>query len=76
MRLTGKNSFKNILRYISVCVVLHNFLVGNREDELEEVGDDLSEIDADNELNRHVADYRDLATRREQVRNYVLEHNY
>jgi hypothetical protein len=28
MRLTGKRSFERILCYISVCVVLHNFLVG------------------------------------------------
>jgi hypothetical protein len=73
MQLTGKRSFKKILRLISVCVVLHNFLVGNREDDLDEDGDDLSEIDADNKLNRPVADYMESNTRREQVKNYVLE---
>jgi hypothetical protein len=77
MRLTGKKSFKKILRYITVCVVLHNFLVGNREDELDEdCDDDLSEIDADNELNHPVADYMDGSTRRDQVKNYLLENNY
>ena len=76
MRLTGKRSFKKILRYISACVVLHNFLVGKREDDLEEDWDDLSEIDANNELNHPVADYMDSGTRREQVKNYVLENNY
>jgi hypothetical protein len=77
MRLKGKRSFKKILRYVTVCVVLHNFLVERREDEIDDVGDDdLSEIDADNELNCPVADYLDSATRREQVKNYVLENNY
>ena len=77
MRLTGKRSFKNILRYVTVCVVLHNFLVGNREDEMDDVGDDdLSEINADNELNCPVANYLDSATHREQVKNYVLENHY
>jgi hypothetical protein len=57
--------------------VLHNFLVGKREDEMDDIGDDdLSEIDADNELNCPVADYLDSATRREQVKNYMLENNY
>ena len=77
MRLTGKKSFKKILRYVTVCIVLHNFLVGNREDEMDDVSDDdLSEIDADNELNQPVADYLDTATRREQVKNYVLENDH
>jgi hypothetical protein len=49
-----------------------------RKDDLDEVSDGLSKIDADNELNCPVAnDYRDLATRPgEQVKNYVLENNY
>jgi hypothetical protein len=77
MRLTGKRSFKKILCYVTVCVVLHNFLVEKREDEMDDVGnDDLSEIDADNKLNCPVADYLDSATHREQVKNYVLENNY
>jgi hypothetical protein len=76
MRLTGKKSFKKILRYITVCVVLHNFLVGKREDDLNEADEDLSDIDADNELNSPVPDYLASTTRREQVKNYVLENNY
>ena len=76
MQLTGKKSFKKILRFVTVCVILHNFLVGKREDDLDEAGDDLSSIDANNELNCPVADYLDSATRREQVKNYVLENNY
>jgi hypothetical protein len=76
MRLTGKKSFKKILRFVTVCIILHNFLVGKREDDLDEAGDNLSEIDANNELNCPVADYLDLATRREQVKNYVLENNH
>jgi hypothetical protein len=76
MRLTGKKTFKKILRYVTVCVTLHNFLVGKREDELEEDCDsDLSDIDADNELNNPVADFMDSSTRRDQVKNYVLENN-
>jgi hypothetical protein len=75
---TGKNSFKKILGFNTVsCAILHNFLVvGKREDDLDEVGDHLSQIDADNELNCPVANYRDLATHREQVKDYVLENNY
>ena len=76
MRLSGKKSFKKILRYITTCVVLHNFLVERREDDIEEDWDELSEIDANNELNRPVADYMNSETRREQVKNYVLENNY
>jgi hypothetical protein len=76
MRLTGKRSFKKILRYVTVCVVLHNFLIGKREEDFDEVCDDLSEIDADNELNCPVAGFQDSATRREQVKNYVLENDY
>ncbi len=77
MRLTGKRSFKKILCYISACVVLHNFLVGKREDDVGHAGeDDLSEIDADNELNRPIPDHAESASRREQVKNYVLENNH
>jgi hypothetical protein len=76
MRLSGKKLFKNILRYITACVVLHNFLVAKREDDIEEDWDELSEIDANNELNHLAADYMNSETRREQVKNYVLENNY
>jgi hypothetical protein len=76
MRPTGKKSLKKILCFVTVCIILHNFLVGKREDDLDEVGDDLSEIDANNELSCPVADYLDLVTCREQVKNYVLENNY
>jgi hypothetical protein len=75
MRLTGKKSFKKILRYVTVCIVLHNFLIEKREDDLDEASDDLSDIDADNELNCPVPDYMDSTTRREQVKNYVLENS-
>jgi hypothetical protein len=69
--------FQKILRYITVCVVLHNFLVDKREDEMADVGNDnLSEIDANNKLKCPVADFLDLVTRREQVKNYVLENHY
>jgi hypothetical protein len=50
MRLTGKKPFKQILWHITVCIVLHNFLVEKREDKINEVPDNLSEIDVDNEL--------------------------
>ena len=77
MRLTGKKSFQRILCYISVCAVLRNFLVGKREDDLGHAGeDDLSEIDADNELNRPIPDHAESASHREQVKNYVLENNH
>ena len=76
MRLTGKKSFKKILCYVSVCVVLHNFLVGKREDDLGEADKDLSDIDANNELNRPIPDHAESASRREQVKNYVLENNH
>ena len=56
--------------------MLHNFLVGKREDDVEEAWDDLSEIHANNELNHPVADYMDWGTRREQAKKYVLENNY
>jgi hypothetical protein len=48
----------------------------SREDDLDEVNDGMSKIDGDNELKCPVADYRDLATCSEQVKNYVLENNY
>jgi hypothetical protein len=74
MWLTSKTLFKKSFRYITVCIILHNFLVGIREDDLDELcDDDLSEIDADNKLNQPVADYMQSSTCCEQVRNYVLE---
>jgi hypothetical protein len=77
MQLTDKKLFKTILGYVTVCIVLHNFLIGKREEELDEVCDDLSKINADNkELNSPVANFRYSTTRREQVKNYVLENHY
>ena len=76
MRLTGKKSFEKILCYVSVCVVLHNFLVGKREDNLGETDEDLSNIDSNNELNRPIPDHAESASPREQVKNYVLENNH
>ena len=76
MRLTGKKSFKKILCYLSVCVVLHNFLVGKREDGLGKADQDLSDIHANKELNRPIPDHAESASRREQVKNYILENNH
>jgi hypothetical protein len=74
MRLTGKKSFEKILCFVSVCVcvVLHNFLVGKREDNLGDADEDLSDIDANNELNRPIPDHAESASRCEQVKNYVF----
>jgi hypothetical protein len=78
MWLTSKTSFKEIHCYITVCIILHNFLVGNREDHLDELcdNDGLSEIDADNDLNQPVADYSHSSTHCKQIRNYVLKKSW
>jgi hypothetical protein len=77
MRLTGKKLFKKILCYITVCVVLHNFLVGKREDKVDDVvNDNLSKINASNKLNCPVAGYLNSKTCWEQVKNYMLENHY
>ena len=57
-------------------MVLHNFLVGKREDDLGEADEDLSNIDANNELNCHISDHAESAIHHEQVKNYVLENNH
>ena len=69
-----KSTLETIIKYISVCVVLHNILIGF-DDELEEYDwdDDISEIDADNELNQPLHPLACADARRTQLLNYMLE---
>jgi hypothetical protein len=73
-RLTeDTQSMKRVIRFITVSVILHNLLIGYG-DEYEINDDDVSLVDAENELNRalsHVNGSTDA--RREQLKNYIME---
>ena len=65
-----------IIRHITACVILHNFLIAENDD-----GNNLfaeedgytSDIDADNELNCPVNDATDEQERRNQMTEYLWE---
>jgi hypothetical protein len=57
-------------------VVLHNFLVGKREDDLGKADGNLYDIDANNKLNCPIPDHAESASHCEQVKNHVLENNH
>ena len=74
-RITNKkNSFQQILRYIRVCVILHNLLFG-WEDEYdgEETDEYLSDIDADNKLNLATPPDSGGDKRRDQLFHWCME---
>ena len=72
-----KRSLENILKYITCCIILHNLLIDFKdEDDLEDFDDDVSEIDADNELNQPLQPTAKADTRRTQLFNYVMERFY
>ena len=71
----GQTDMRKIVRMISVCVTLHNVLI-DFKDEIDLYPDDISEIDADDELNRPVPDEFSSTTRRYQLMNYILETYY
>jgi hypothetical protein len=73
----GKKHLKIIIGHIQVCIVLHNLLIGfddvvtyNNDN------DDLSDFDADNELNQPLRDVDPSDARRTQLKNYMLETYY
>ena len=73
------NCFARILDYIKVCIVLHNLLIQQYDDEDDKdfqfEDDEVSLIDADNELNQPV-DYQDIEdygrNHHEQLAAYFL----
>ena len=66
------DDMKKILKYVAVCITLHNILIGYG-DEVDPFEEALSEIDADNELNRPVPSEHSSGSRRTQLLNYLLE---
>ena len=75
MRIKKKNpkhSLKKIIYYIRCCCILHNLLL---EDDMDwdEFDDDVSVIDANNVLNHPVADEEATDSRRNELKNYIVE---
>jgi len=73
----GAKHLKIIINHIRVCIVLHNLLIGY--DDVEDVDnndDDLSDIDADNEMNQSLPVTAPTDSRRTQLKNYMLETFY
>ena len=72
-RSSPKKSLSKIISYVKVCCILHNMLLDDEVEEYED--DDLSLIDADNVLNRPVPTNFPRNSRREELKNYIIE-NY
>ena len=73
-----KRSFKRVLRYLRVCIILHNLLIGWGDDHELTCGDDdeyLSDIDADNELNKATPPEAGGDRRRDQLFHWMMEQN-
>ena len=73
-----KSSFKRILRYLRVCIILHNLLIGWGDDHEVSCHDDddyLSDIDADNELNKATPPAAGGDRRRDQLFHWMMEQN-
>ena len=72
-----KKSFKRVLRYIHVCVILHNLLIGwdDVHDDTDDEKEHLSDIDGDNELNRAPPAEAGGDARREQLFHYMMEND-
>lgn len=74
----GKESMKKIIRYITVCVIIHNYLIGwepeadDHTDLFDQDSD--NEHNSDNEIFHPVPDGASNDTRREQLKNYFMEH--
>lgn len=81
----GKKTLKDILKYLDVCIILHNLLTKNDDTIPDEWidDDDFSDIDdndrspaitADDELNRPIPDFLPNDERRKQLTHYLMEH--
>ena len=66
---------QKIVSYVTCCVILHNLLIdfNNEDDDVDEWKDDLSDIDADDVLNRPIDESQPNDTRRTQLLQYLLE---
>jgi hypothetical protein len=77
--LKGRKSLQKIIRYIDACIILHNLLVGIKEDvpiewmEDIEVLSDIDGCDSDDELNRAIPENQTPDTRRTQLMLYLNE---
>ena len=69
-------TLRYIIEYSTVCVILHNLLIGF-DDDTEQFDDDtLSDIDANNELNEPLDTLATADARRTQLLNYIMERFY
>ena len=85
IKKNARKSLRQILKYVEVCIVLHNLLIDNREDDVPEdwidydkfsdLDDDdrRPELDSDDELNLAVPGDANKDIRREQLCNYMNE---
>ena len=78
-RITNKKrSFKRVLRYLHVCIILHNLLIGWGDDHELTCNDDddyFSDIDADNELNKATLSVSGGYRSRDQLFHWMMEQN-
>ena len=71
-----KRSLTRVIKYVTVCVVLHNLLIGFGDEPIDLFEEDVSDVDADNELNQPLDPLAHSAARREQLLNFMLERFY
>ena len=69
-----KFSLKKIIYYVKCCCILHNLLL--QDDDIQEYDDDVSVIDADNVLNQAMREHEPKDSRRDELKNYVMEKYY
>ena len=73
---SGRQQLKLITEYVSICMILHNLLIGYNDFENDDnTYDDTSDIDAANELNQLVPSTAATDTQQTQLKNYLLEKN-
>lgn len=70
----GKQDMKKILQYVTVCIILHNLLIGlNDEYAYTSTDDTTSDLLDHNELNDPLPEGAADGARREQLKQYLLE---
>ena len=65
-------TMRKVIRYIAVCIILHNLLIGFG-DECDMDDDDISIVDEENELNKPIPCDSGSDARRMQLKNYIME---
>ena len=75
----GKKDIEKIVKYITVCIILHNTLI-DLDDEYDVDDDDdfsvLSDVDADNKINHPLSEDTPDDHRRNQIKNFLIKRYY